>query len=501
MSFVIIEYKTTILSGGMGDRIVGLVSAILLSKALRRKLLIKWDRPNIRPMINLGIYDFYSVRPSITSAMIMDIIDKRAQFKHMFTHDNLIDAWKGRNVVLQCNQELGSFLFQNPYLTAANTALYQCNYVDEMMKAYRAVFSQYLRLINPQPAEALRRILHPSIQPSLQPSIPPSTSQSPQSPQPYTDLSLKSPIDTELDSKPKLLDVQCPPYIAVQLRTGDAYMNVGPYKPVQNINEVVQQIASYITVNFTTVNVVYITTDHPNVGQMFRSLLPTHTVIDTPSSRVHLDRHSLSSTQLQSLITDITTLIQADHLIISTYSNYGRICALMNTKCKTILGIEKSDFKVHPVILTNLFTNDTPIPLNVIKPMDQKYRLVPTGKLPKSLSSLPLSPPLPVLSLPVIDNGGPESKVETEPKIGTESNCGTELKVETESKNLISNHVTDSSTTQSQQQPQPRVSMSIPPRVSSISNRHIPPQPSLTRYQYFQNAFQLLKKSKKIFRQ
>lgn len=147
------------------------------------------------------------------------------------------------------------------------------------------------------------------------------------------------------------------PYIGIQLRTGDAYMGVGDHKPVSNVSMVLHKIADHVKT--TSYKHIYFTSDHPHAKNELQNLLPSHTIIDVPQSRVHFERtRSASPSQLISIIFDILTLTQANYLIISEYSNYGRLAALIKGDASNVVGFSPPNFNISKLSLSALFTKE-----------------------------------------------------------------------------------------------------------------------------------------------
>ena len=55
---LIIEFSKNILNGGFGDRIVGLISLKTISKFLNTDFYIKWDKEDIKNVIDYSKYDY-----------------------------------------------------------------------------------------------------------------------------------------------------------------------------------------------------------------------------------------------------------------------------------------------------------------------------------------------------------------------------------------------------------------------------------------------------------
>lgn len=292
-TYVIIEYDG--LCGGLGDRLTGLVSAILMAKILQKQLLIKWEHPNIRGVFDISAYDYHRHKISLNNIISLNTIDNRFKFENLLSHEPIHIQWHSKNILLRCNQEIAFFLYQNRHIG------YKGHYEQDMLQTYKSLLKTYLKPLNANPT------LHH-------------------------------------------------PYIGVQLRCGDAYMHVGNHRPVSDINVALRAIALHIQSNLSTYKNVYVTSDHPTATSQLKQLLPQHSVVDLPASRVHLERTKTSTSQLQALLRDLNTLVEADQLIISAYSNFGRAAALMSTRSATILGFNPPSFQVTNVPLSSLFT-------------------------------------------------------------------------------------------------------------------------------------------------
>ena len=122
-------------AGGLGDRIVGLVSAMFLARATRRQLEICWEWPNIDTCVD------YLHTPLPEQHAQMNARDKEFKFKAMWAEDNLNDIMANPDMfTLTCNQNIGQYLWQNPHYKGVFG-----DYLEEHLLAYKAVFRHYLR--------------------------------------------------------------------------------------------------------------------------------------------------------------------------------------------------------------------------------------------------------------------------------------------------------------------------------------------------------------------
>ena len=55
---LVICFEKGIICGGLGDRIVGLISIRLISKLLNRKFYILWNKENVKSYLNYEKYDY-----------------------------------------------------------------------------------------------------------------------------------------------------------------------------------------------------------------------------------------------------------------------------------------------------------------------------------------------------------------------------------------------------------------------------------------------------------
>lgn len=283
--YVIIEFGA-VQSGGLGDRLVGLVSAILVAKHSGKKLLIKWVSPNISGVFRIPPQYQYQQQP-IPTSLTLDNIDSRYKYRGLLADKN---ALKPHNILLRCNQEIASFVGATR---------------DEILSTYTTLFRDYLIPIN-------------------QPRPP-------------------------LDGK----------YVAVQLRTGDTYLGVGNRQFVANLTQTVDMLLKYVAQTFPNEKYIYFSTDHPTAKTAFRAGLARiqKEMLETPSSQnIHFERSQAAP--LSYLLNDLQCLIAAKALIISSYSNYGRLASLIRGTTDALYGFGENTMAIVPIIsLKNLLSN------------------------------------------------------------------------------------------------------------------------------------------------
>ena len=96
-------FRATKFSGGLGDRLLGLVSTIALAIVTKRQLLIEWAHPAELSTVLVCIVDDCSGSVIRTSGALrqetVSLIDKRLKLQAAFEHEDLTERWAGVDVV------------------------------------------------------------------------------------------------------------------------------------------------------------------------------------------------------------------------------------------------------------------------------------------------------------------------------------------------------------------------------------------------------------------
>lgn len=262
--------STSGVPAGFGDRIVGLVSAILLAKWSNRRLMIDWQFPYLgENYVNQFPFEASSVAGMTTE--VLESIDTRLKYKDRIESTPTISS--AQVVFLECNQEIAKF-----------HEMAQHNFLKQSMVVYSELFTKYLKYTGQSPAAA-----------------------------PTIDLSPKKK------------------QIGIQIRTGDTHMNVGPHEffsKQELVNNVLTQCADFIrTSAWSPQNYeIFFTSDYDSVRE-FSLLLPEYCICHNGGNVIHLGRQNTSNGTLKTL-TDLRQLQQSDVFLISWHSNFGRMAAL-----------------------------------------------------------------------------------------------------------------------------------------------------------------------------
>src|SRR5207253_8826250 len=87
-------------NGGWGDRVFGLFSAHVIAKVTDRKLLIKWDYPDVKPLLDYSAFDFYRHRLlNNKSTFNYDVINGQECLKDYLSTIDLKKEWDQYEVV------------------------------------------------------------------------------------------------------------------------------------------------------------------------------------------------------------------------------------------------------------------------------------------------------------------------------------------------------------------------------------------------------------------
>jgi hypothetical protein len=291
--YLIIEYPhvSQMWCGGLGDRIVGLVSAILLARVSGRELQIKWDYPDMSHVWKVGVPFQPQILDSKPSTLIWNTIDKRHEFGKILSEKSLDEVWQEDVVFLQCNQELASFVYENPCYPELKGL-----FGMHITAVYQNVFAFYFIV--------------------------------------------KEPCLWKTGKK----------RVGVQLRTGDTAMKCGDHHIFSQemvVTKVLPLVQNFFREHNFAVKTheIFFTSDMDCILQARKAWAPFPLVYQ-PGPITHLERQS-DSEGLEKTVRDLAVLSQSDILIISWHSNLGRVAALMNSM--TEVYVLTPDLRLHQI--------------------------------------------------------------------------------------------------------------------------------------------------------
>jgi len=310
--------------GGLGDRIVGLVSAILLAKLSRRKLVIRWESPNMDAIWENQFRGGAPPRKS-PNDIRWDFIDQRFKYRRELEKTPLDVLWlRHRNVYLRGNQEIASFAYSGHNGGDNDPEAF----LRDITSTYADLFTKYLTVKN-------------------------------------------------LVIPPRGVREEPPLTLGIQIRTGDTHMKAGhvEYISAEALKtNILPEIVKFIVgwQGPKKIDTIFMTSDFPQCAALLQDQLAA--IPDAPiiishiadKLVTHVDRPGASVAGLQKTILDLQQLAACRVQIFSWVSNFGRVAALMG------LGFANQNNNNPPPELYTLYGN----------------RIVPVGNNPVAVLAL-----------------------------------------------------------------------------------------------------------------
>lgn len=260
--------------GGLGDRIVGLISVKVISKLLNKKFYISWTKENIKKYINYEKYDYELLDIKKDNIKRYDLTDnQRGLMNYLMESTELfIDEIN----ILTINQEISQYLYKNELFKDKN-------YYDD-------IFCEYKKL--------------------------------------YTDILIPT---TYLMDKIEILIKDKNNIIGLQFRCGDCYMVTNKTETHNNhitdIYEKMINIKKKCDSKYNDYN-IFFTTDNINIVEIVNEVFNIDKVIYDNSLIQHIDRKSIHDDTSKVFVDNYILSQKTVELYITFNSNYGRIAAL-----------------------------------------------------------------------------------------------------------------------------------------------------------------------------
>tara|TARA_Y100000992_G_C21248063_1_gene484398 strand:- start:484 stop:1392 length:909 start_codon:yes stop_codon:yes gene_type:complete len=262
--------------GGLGDRIVGLISVKVISKLLNKKFYISWTKENIKKYINYEKYDYELLDIEKNNIKRYNYIDNQRGLRKYLIEST--DLFIENISMFSINQEISQYLYKNE--------LYKYkNYYDD-------IFSEYKKL--------------------------------------YTDILIPT---TYLMDKIENLTKDRSNIIGIQVRCGDCYMITNKndkYKHNNNIKDIYDKminIKKNCDSRYNDYN-IFFTTDNIDNFDVVNNVFSPDKVIYYNSLIQHIDRKSIDDDISKVFIDNYILSQKTVDLYITFNSNYGRIAAL-----------------------------------------------------------------------------------------------------------------------------------------------------------------------------
>ena len=132
--------------GGLGDRLVGLVTCSIIAEITKRQFMIDWQSPDISSAVTINpLYDCKINKDLITKLPFVHeqwIDGHRKGLLSIFRESNLEDRWKEFDVIyVRNNQPFHLLLWSNPYYSSTLG-----DRKEVTLKHYRNIFTNYFFL-------------------------------------------------------------------------------------------------------------------------------------------------------------------------------------------------------------------------------------------------------------------------------------------------------------------------------------------------------------------
>tara|TARA_B100000575_G_C23134908_1_gene659071 strand:- start:1345 stop:2277 length:933 start_codon:yes stop_codon:yes gene_type:complete len=282
----VITFDNKCLLGGLGDRIVGLISVKLMSKLLDKQFYILWNKEDIKPYINYEKYDYELLNINKTDIKEYNYIDNQTGLKHYLMNQTCL--FQNRINMFRLNQEIAQYLYKNKLFEKEN-------YFNDIISEYQQLYTNIL--------------------------VPTSY--------------VKDKIDQLINNKNNI--------VGIQIRCGDYFIsnNVGhsgTTKPYQDSKKYRENMDSYLLnikkncdQTYKDNYNIFFTTDNVKLLDNIIKIFNKSKVIYEDSLIQHLDRNFINSDISKIFIDSYILSQKTKSMFISSYSNFGRQAALSST--------------------------------------------------------------------------------------------------------------------------------------------------------------------------
>ena len=274
---LVICYTNKMLLGGLGDRIVGLIAVKLISKIVKQKFSILWNKENIKQYFTYNDFETLDINTDNQDEIIL--IDNQMGLKKYLMFGNNLFPKDVTKIYL--NQEISQYLYKNDnYKTG--------DFLNDILNEYKQLYVETLK------------------------------------PTPF----ITNKINTYIKNKNNI--------IGIQFRCGDlgmitnkgeraCYNNHFP-NTINNIQNYLTKIKNICDKEYTDYN-VFITSDNNLVYDNAIKIWNINRLIYNDDLIQHIDRKPVNCDISKVFIDNIILSQHTVKLYISEYSNFGRIAA------------------------------------------------------------------------------------------------------------------------------------------------------------------------------
>jgi len=316
---------------GLGDRLQGFACCIALGNILNRKVLVKWKTPDISKFFDISDCDYYKQDMSFKSksSIVIDAGGDQTKVKQRFMNNDIFNEWKKYDVLdIMCNTNPLIYIFMNSNVDGVNHRDYEKIY----QSACREIFVNYLK-----PIDELKDIIGAYAH------------------------------DFKADK----------PTIGFQIRTGDAFFDsrVTSFYPIESKCESIVSLLTDTLIKLENNNFednlkdkynVFLTYDNPKIIPYLSKITDGRKTfyLDYPVGHFGLQREDK---EMLKQYADIILLSQCDALVVSHFSNFGRVPFIINeSQDKFTLAIINEADEFGNTL--GLGKNDSSIEFKIYKP-------------------------------------------------------------------------------------------------------------------------------------
>ena len=270
---LVIQYLNNRVAGGLGDRIVGLISIKLMSKLLKKDFYILWERGNIKQYFDYQKYDFSLLNLKTEDSKHYDSINNQKKMKKYLM--NSTELFTEEVSFFSLNQEISQYLYKNKLFQ-------EHDYIQDILNEYKMIYKDILK------------------------------------PTRY----LLEKVDKLILNKRNI--------VGIQIRCGDHYMNSTSRHVTDNSTNIYSKLLNIRNLcesKFNDDYNVFFTTDNLKILDDINSMFDESRVIYNHDLIQHID--GPVNSDISKVFVDNYILSQkTDLLIICINSNYGRLAAL-----------------------------------------------------------------------------------------------------------------------------------------------------------------------------
>ena len=268
----VIQFDKNSLLGGLGDRIVGIISIKLISDLLNRDFFILWNKENIENYFTFKSYD--NDNDNDNDIKYHNYIDNQKGLKNYLIETN--ELFPNKVNIFRLNQEISQYLYLNKNINE--------NYLNDIFETYRKLYIDILK-----PTELF-----------------------------------KTKVNDLIENKSNI--------VGIQVRCGDYYMKTNPDETHKTNNNVdFLKIKTICQQKFNNNYTIFFTTDNISLLKDLYSVFEKEQIVYNDDEIQHLDRKSINEDISKSFIDNYILSQHTVLLFISENSNFGRVAALSSS--------------------------------------------------------------------------------------------------------------------------------------------------------------------------